>query len=236
MVVVILAGGTGSRLKEKTRQIPKALIRIGNEPILIHIMRHFAYFGLTRFIVATGYRAEAFEEAMASFLRQESWKVTLVDTGPSTHSGGRLRRLAPWVNGDTFMMTWCDGLADLNIRSLLEFHHQHGRLATLTAVHPPSPFGYLDLDRDRVVRFCEKRHVRETWINGAFFVLEPEVLDYIENDDTPWEEGVLERLARKGDLMAFRHQGFWHNMDTVSDHSALAELWQSDRAPWKIWE
>jgi glucose-1-phosphate cytidylyltransferase len=256
MKVAILAGGFGSRLVEETRDKPKAMVEIGGRPILWHIMMHYDRYGFKDFCLALGYRGEhireyvrgqqagpsshaaASTEGRAGVGRQckPDWTINLVDTGLTTESGGRIKRLGPHVGDETFMLTWCDGLSDVNLRDLLAFHRAHGKLATLTAVHPPSRFGHLDLDSDRVVRFSEKPFLTDRWINGAFFVLEPAVLDYIEGRDTQWEKEPLERLAREGQLMAYRHSSFWQCMDTIRERESLEALWQRGEAPWKTWE
>jgi glucose-1-phosphate cytidylyltransferase len=232
--VAILAGGRGSRLAELTRDTPKPLVRIGGRPIIWHIMKHYSHYGFTDFTIALGYRAGA----MARWFHGNGgngWHVDLLRTGLKTDTGGRIRRLEPHMGNGTFMLTWCDGLSDLNLRSLLEFHLKHGRLATVTAVRPPPRFGHLTLRGDRVVSFEEKPPVRDEWINGAFFVLEPGVFDYIEGDNSKWERGPLESLAREGELMAYRHEGFWQCMDTKHERDQLDRLWREGKAPWAVW-
>jgi glucose-1-phosphate cytidylyltransferase len=260
MKVGILAGGIGSRLAEETVVRPKPMIEIGGRPILWHIMMHYSTYGFKEFVVALGYKGEYIKRYMADYcalapdlrisLRQgrvephgngngrpaEDWTVDLIDTGQQTNTGGRIRRLAPYLGGSTFMLTWGDGVANLNLRELLEFHRRHGRIATVTAVRPPARFGRLELDGERVSRFDEKPLTGEAWINGAFFVLEPAVFDYIAGDDTLFEREPLENLARDGQLMAYRHQGFWQCMDTMRDKVRLEALWAGGDAPWKIWK
>jgi glucose-1-phosphate cytidylyltransferase len=256
MKVAILAGGVGTRLAEETEVKPKPMVEIGGKPILWHIMMHYAHYGFNEFVIALGYKGEVIKKYMVEFCPLNSnltvslrtgrvkmnggykpdWVVDLVDTGMPTLTGGRIKRLAPYIGGGTFMLTWGDGVADVDLPALLAFHRAHGKLATLTAVRPPARFGHLDLDGDRVVEFSEKPQTREGWINGAFFVLEPGALDYIDGDETQWEREPLERLARDGQLMAYRHASFWQCMDTLRDKMLLNELWQTGRAPWKVWK
>lgn len=255
MKVAILAGGVGTRLAEETEVKPKPMVEIGGKPILWHIMQHYAHYGFTEFVIALGYKGDVIKKYMVDYCPLNSnltvslrtgrvelnggykpdWVVDLVDTGIPTLTGGRIKRLAPYLGRGTFMLTWGDGVSDVDLHALLAFHRSHGRLATLTAVRPPARFGHLDLDGDRVVEFSEKPQTREGWINGAFFVLEPGVMDYIDGDQTPWEREPLERLAREGQLMAYRHGSFWQCMDTLRDKVLLNELWQTGRAPWRIW-
>lgn len=252
MKTVILAGGLGTRLSEETTVKPKPMVEIGGKPILWHIMQHYADYGFKEFVVALGYKAEAIKAYFLDYCRmrssmtvdlsrghvdlhegeREDWTVHLIDTGLHTQVGGRLKRLSAWVSDGTFMMTYGDGVAGLDIGDLVRFHRRHGRLATLTAVRPPARFGALTLDGDLVERFSEKPQVGEGWINGGFFVLEPEVLDYLEGDDTIFEREPLERLAADGHLAAYRHDGFWQCMDTMRDVRLLQSLWESGNAPW----
>ncbi len=255
MQVAILAGGVGSRLAEETEIKPKPMVEIGGKPILWHIMKHYAGYDHRDFTVALGYRGEVIKRYMIDYCSLESdltvnlrdgtlarhdghhedWMVRLVDTGQGTATGGRIRRLAPHLRAETFMLTWGDGVSDVNLDDLLEFHKQHGKLATMTAVRPPARFGHLELDGDRITEFSEKPQTGEGWINGAFFVCEPEVFDYVDGDDTQWEREPLERLAKDGQLMAYRHYGFWQCMDTLRDKKLLEGLWESGTAPWKSW-
>lgn len=254
MKVGILAGGLGTRLLEETLLRPKPLVEVGGRPILWHVMGCYARHGFTEFVVALGYKGELITRYMAAHaspqrpatatpgrssfrLRAPSgvaWVVDLVDTGQATMNAGRLRRLAPYLGEGTFMLANCDGLSDMDLSAMLAFHRAHGRRATVAAVRPPARFGRLDLDGDRVVAFTEKPRDPTEWINGGFYVLEPEVLGYIEGDLTEWERGPLERLASEGHLMAYRHGGFWQCMDTVHDKRLLDELWNSGNAPWSI--
>lgn len=255
MKVAILAGGVGTRLVEETEVKPKPMVEIGGKPILWHIMMHYHRYGHKDFIIALGYKGEVIKKYMVDYCSLHSnltvqldtgevkihdsvrpdWKVDLVDTGIATLTGGRIKRLAPYIGKETFMLTWGDGVSDVNLDKLLAFHRSHGKLATLTAVHPPARFGHLDLDGQRIVEFSEKSQTREGWINGAFFVLEPGIFDYIEGDDTQWEKEPLEQLARDGELMAFQHTSFWQCMDTLRDKHLLEELWLKGNPPWKTW-
>lgn len=229
MKTVILAGGLGLRLSEKTVRCPKPMVRIGPYPMLQHIMGIYSNFGFNQFVVALGYK----QEVICDFF--DGWRgdstVDLVDTGLNSMTGGRLRRLAEYVKGDTFMMTYGDGLADIDISQLVEFHKSHGKLATITAVRPPARFGCLHLEGNQVRCFDEKPQASEGWINGGFFVLEPEVLDYIDGDHVIWERDPLERLAVDGELMAYFHEGFWQPMDNLREQQLLEKLWQRG-PPW----
>lgn len=256
MKAVILAGGFGSRLSEETALRPKPMVEIGGKPILLHIMNIFAAHGVTEFIIAVGYKGEIIKNFFLNFHalnndlsvdlgtglttihngNQLNWKVHIVDTGIPTQTGGRLRRLQRWLDyDDTFMFTYGDGVTDLNIRALIAFHHAHGRLATMTTVRVPARFGRISFDGDRVKTFCEKPEAGEGWINGGYFVLNRKVIDYIEGDDTVWEREPLERLAADGELVGYRHTGFWSCMDTLKEKNMLEELWNSGHAPWKVW-
>jgi glucose-1-phosphate cytidylyltransferase len=256
MKVGILAGGVGTRLVEETEIKPKPMVEIGGQPILWHIMRHYAHYGLKDFVIALGYKGEVIKKYMVDYASLNSnltvklqtgdvaihggyrpdWTVELIDTGNATLTGGRIKRLAPYVDNETFMLTWGDGVSDVDLKKLLEFHKSHGKIATLTAVRPPARFGHLVFDGENVTQFSEKPQTMEGWINGAFFVLEPGVFDYIDGDDTQWEREPMERLAADGQLMAYRHTSFWQCMDTLRDKRLLEELWQRGNAPWKIWK
>ena len=233
MKTVILAGGAGSRLADETRSRPKPMVEIGGRPILWHIMRHYVHFGFEDFVIALGYKGEMIAEYVESHV---DWAVQTIETGLSTANGGRIKRLAPLLGNRTFMMTWGDGLSDVDLRDLVDFHTSHGKLATLTAVRPPARFGHLDLAGDRVRDFREKPPASEGWINGAFFVLEPGMFEYIEGDHSEWERESLERLAADGELMAYRHGAFWQCMDTLGDKQFLEELWTGGNPPWRLWE
>lgn len=255
MKVVILAGGLGTRLAEETEAKPKPMVEIGGRPILWHIMQHYAHYGFNEFCVALGYKGNEIKRyfldcldlngSMSVSLQNneikrhncpdEDWTVHLMETGLETITGGRLKRLAPMLReGGTFMMTYGDGICDVDLAKLLAFHRSHGKLATVTAVRPPARFGGLEFEGDRIVAFTEKPQIGEGWINGGFFVLEPEVLDYIEGDATHWEREPLERLAREGQLMAHRHEAFFQCMDTLRDKRLLESLWNSGNAPWRL--
>lgn len=257
MKVAILAGGVGSRLSEETVTKPKPMVEIGGYPILWHIMRYYAHFGFRDFAVALGYKGEQIKKYFVDYAAltgslsvdlsnggvaahgasdRLNWRVDLIDTGIATNTGGRVKRLAPYLGNETFMLTWGDGVADIDLHKLLEFHRSHGKLATLTAVRPVARFGHLAIEGSEVVEFSEKPQITQGWINGAFFVLEPGVLDYIEGDDTQWDYGPMAQLARDGQLMAYMHEGFWHCMDTLRERNALNEMWQSGRAAWKVWD
>lgn len=256
MKVVILAGGLGTRLAEETLIKPKPMVEIGGKPILWHIMNIYGAHGFKDFIVACGYKGEIIKEYFSRFYlhhadvtfdlgqRTETihnhngpdWRISLIDTGLTTQTGGRIKRLQRWIDPETFMMTYGDGVGNVNISALLAFHKSHGRLATVTAVRPPSRFGGLVFNGDQIVEFSEKPQVAEGWINGGFMVLEPGVFDFIKGDETPFERESMERLAAEGQLMAFRHEGFWQPMDTIREKQLLETLWNSERAPWKIWD
>ena len=255
MRVIILAGGFGTRLSEETSVSPKPMLEIGGKPMLWHIMSIYASHGFKDFLVACGYKGEVIKQYFHSFLVHNSdlfinlkdgscnvanstvpdWQIGVVDTGLTTLTGGRLRRLKNLIGDQTFMVTYGDGLADVDIKSLVAFHRGHGKLATITAVTPIARFGSLELNGDRVAQFAEKRQTGEGWINGGFFVFEPRVLDYIDDDQTSLEGKPLENLAAESQLMAYRHRGFWHPMDTMRDKQYLESLWASGKAPWKAW-
>ena len=256
MKAVILAGGFGSRLAEETVLRPKPMVEVGGKPILWHIMNIYAAHGVNEFIIALGYKAEVIKAYFLNFYalnndisidlasgettihdgNQPHWKVHLIDTGLYTQTGGRLKRLHKWLDKDeTFMFTYGDGVADLDITALLEFHKAHGKLATVTTVHTPSRFGRIAFQGDHVVEFYEKPQTADGWINGGFFVLNSKTIDYIEDNETIWERDPLERLAHDDQLMGYRHYGFWSCMDTLKEKNFLEELWVSGKAPWKIW-
>lgn len=255
MKVGILAGGYGTRLAEETEIKPKPMVEIGGRPILWHIMMIYAHYGYKNFVIALGYKGEYIKKYMVDYCslqsnltvslrngevkvhgeHQQDWEVELIETGMKTMTGGRIKRLAPYLGKETFMLTWGDGLADVDINKLLKFHRSHGKLATVTAVRPPARYGYMMFEEDQVKEFTEKPQIGEGWINGAFFVLEPGIFDYIDGDDTVWEKEPMERLAADGQLMAFRHTSFWQCMDTLREKHILETLWQSGNPPWKVW-
>jgi len=256
--VAILAGGLGTRLAEETVSRPKPLVEIGGRPVIWHVMKQYDFCGMTEFVIALGYKREAviqyFLELHATSrnitvrtrngavnVHEPStgldWTIHLIDTGHDTGTGGRIKRLKPWLSNGTFMLTWCDGVSDVDLTALLDFHRSHGKLATVTVVRAPSRFGLVNLAPTGVVRqFAEKPKHGEGWINGAFFVLEPGIFDYIAGDETMWEREPLERLVADGQLMAYRHDSFWQCMDTIRDRNLLEDLWGQGKAPWKKWE
>lgn len=255
MKVVLLAGGLGSRISEESHLRPKPMIEIGGRPILWHIMKIYSKYGLNDFVICCGYKSYVIKEYFANYFlhlsdvtfdlknnkmevhhnESEPWKVTLVDTGESTMTGGRLKRVRSYLGQDDFCLTYGDGLADLDIGELLKFHKSHGKMATLTAAQPPGRFGALGLQGSLVESFKEKPVGDGNWINGGFFVLSPKVIDLIEGDETVWEKEPLEKLAQSRELHAFQHKGFWQPMDTLRDKTYLEQLWSSQKAPWKVW-
>ncbi|HFC54308.1 MAG TPA: glucose-1-phosphate cytidylyltransferase [Gammaproteobacteria bacterium] len=257
MKAVILAGGLGTRLSEETAVRPKPMVEIGGRPILWHIMKIYSSHGINEFIVCCGYKGEVIKQYFANYFlnsaditfdlarngmevhrsEAEPWRVTLVDTGEHTMTGGRLKRIADHLDGESFCLTYGDGVTDVNIGELIRFHVSQNTAATLTAVQPPGRFGAFTLEaqQTRIPHFREKPDGDGAWINGGFFVLEPKVLDYIEGDSTVWEAEPMTRLAHDGELSAWRHEGFWHPMDTLRDKNYLEELWESGKAPWKVW-
>ena len=257
MKAVILAGGFGTRLSEETSIRPKPMVEIGDKPILWHIMKTYYGHGIREFIICCGYKGFVIKEYFANYVLHQSdvtfdtrsrnleihqsdaedWKVTLVDTGVQTMTGGRLKRVAHFLDEESFCMTYGDGVSDLDIRKLIKFHHEQGRHATMTAVQPPGRFGAFSLGRNEtsVAHFREKPKGDDAWVNGGFFVLNKEVLDYIAGDETVWEAEPMEKLARDGQLSAYKHTGFWQPMDTLRDRMYLEELWRSGNAPWNTW-
>ena len=253
--VIILCGGLGTRLREATEIRPKPMVEIGGRPILWHIMKYYAQYGLRDFLIALGYKGEVVKryfldhyplnsdltihlgtgEVRVHGSEREDWVVQLRETGLDTKTGGRVKRLASWIGRQTFLMTYGDGVCDVDLRRLLAFHRSHGRLATVMAVRPPARFGGLKFNGELVCEFVEKPQIGEGWINGGFFILEPGVFDYIEGDQTFFEREPMERLTRDEQLVAYRHEGFWQCMDTLRDVELLEHLWQSGTAPWKIW-
>lgn len=259
MKVVILAGGFGTRISEETVRLPKPMIEIGGRPILWHIMNIYSAYGLHEFIIALGYKGEYIKQYFLNFYplnndmsidlstgehtihhhantNQLNWKIHLVDTGLHTQTGGRLKRLKQWLADDeAFVLTYGDGVADINIHKLLEFHKSHGKIGTVTTVRAPARFGRIGFRGDQVIEFYEKSQSAEGWINGGFFVLNRNAIDYIEGDETIWERGPVEKLATDGQLMGYKHDGFWSCMDTLKEKNILEELWSSGGAPWKVW-
>jgi glucose-1-phosphate cytidylyltransferase len=255
MKAVILAGGLGTRISEETHLKPKPMIEIGGRPILWHIMKLYSAHGLNDFIICCGYKGYVIKEYFANYFLHmsdvtfdmtnnsmsvhqqnvEPWKVTLVDTGNDTQTGGRLKRVAKYLGEDDFCFTYGDGLSDVNISALIEFHKEHGKLATITAVRPPGRYGALEREGNCVTGFAEKPRGDGGLINGGFFVLSPNCVDLIESDDTPWESFPMGELTRRNQLMAFEHNGFWQPMDTLREKNLLEKLWDAGKAPWKIW-
>jgi glucose-1-phosphate cytidylyltransferase len=255
MKAIILAGGLGTRISEETHTRPKPMIEIGGRPILWHIMKTYSAHGVNDFVICCGYKGYMIKEYFANYFlhmsdvtidlvkngievhhrHAEPWRITLVDTGESTQTGGRLKRVAPYVGDDTFCFTYGDGLSDVDVAATIAFHRERGTKATICAVQPPGRFGALDFEGHKITNFKEKPAGDGTWINGGFFVLEPSVLELIDGDACTWEQAPLETLAREGQLSAFRHAGFWQPMDTLRDKTRLEELWASGAAPWKVW-
>jgi len=256
MKTVILAGGLGTRLAEETEVKPKPMVEIGGRPILWHIMKHYAHYGVGEFVVPLGYLGDVIRRYFLDYptLRRtisvdlgtgrveledhepvEPWRVHLVETGAETNTGGRVWQLERWLKDGTFFLTYGDGVSDINLDRLVTFHRTQGRLATITAVRPPSRFGGLELDGDAVTTFIEKPEIGEGWINGGFMVLEPGVFEYLRGPDDSLEQDTMRRLAEDGQLSAFRHTGFWQSMDTLRDVRLLQSLWRSERPPWKLW-
>ncbi len=272
MKVGILAGGLGSRLAEETEVKPKPMVEIGGKPILWHIMQHYLHYGFNEFVVALGYKGDQIKRYIAEYhtyndsnltvdlhngtvdiistrKTSEDWTCELIETGPTTSTGGRIKRLAPYLGDETFMLTYGDAVSNVDLRKLLEFHRSHGCLATVTGVHPPARFGKLDIAEGKIARFTEKPTIAEKpefggdsgpaagegWISGGFFVLEPGVFDYIDGDDTSWEREPLDRLAKDGQLVPYLHYSFWQCMDTLGEKRLLESLWEGDSPPWKFW-
>ena len=253
MKVIILAGGFGTRLSEYTESIPKPMVPIGGKPILWHIMKTYAHFGHKDFYIALGYKSEVIKEYFIDYrtlntdftvdlatgdvtphqLNDVDWNVTMVDTGLNTMTGGRIKRIQPFMGNETFLLTYGDGLSDVNLDTLIKFHKSHGKMITMTAVRPAARFGELKLDRDQVTRFEEKPQLHEGWINGGFFVMESEFMELFEGDDIMLEREPLVTAAKQGELMAYRHEGFWQCVDTKRDYELLTKLWETDAAPWK---
>ncbi|MCH8124414.1 glucose-1-phosphate cytidylyltransferase [candidate division KSB1 bacterium] len=255
MKVGILAGGVGTRLAEETETKPKPMVEIGGKPILWHIMKHYSTYGFFDFVVALGYKGEIIKKYMIDYStlngnlkvnlqngdvqlvgkNVDNWKIDLVDTGYYTATGGRIKRMASYFGNETFLLTWGDGVSNVDLGELIRFHKSHGRLATVTAVRPPARFGKLYIKENVVEKFSEKPQLDEGWINGAYYVLEPGVFEFIDGDETQWEKEPMERLAMEGQLMAYKHGSFWQCMDTLRDKKLLEKIWQTGNAPWKIW-
>ena len=233
MKAVILAGGYGTRISEESSIVPKPLIEIGGKPILWHIMKIYSAYKIDDFVICLGYKGEKIKEYFEQF-DSKLWNIQLIDTGLDTMTGGRLKRIQDKID-NTFCMTYGDGVSDVNLNNLVTFHKEKKSLATLTAIHPPERFGVLNLSGDYVTEFHEKHTGESSWINGGFFVFEPEIFDYLQNDSTVLEKAPLETLAKEQKLSAFKHNGFWHPMDTLRDKKHLEDLWTSEKAPWKIW-
>ncbi|HQP91645.1 MAG TPA: glucose-1-phosphate cytidylyltransferase [Candidatus Omnitrophota bacterium] len=255
MKVVILAGGRGTRLSEETETIPKPMVEIGGKPILWHIMKTYSYYGFNEFIICLGYKGYIIKEYFSHYFlhmtdvtidlkknkmsthcsSSEPWKVTLIDTGVDTMTGGRLKRVEGYVGKKPFMLTYGDGLADIDLKKLQDFHKKNKVLATVTAVQPLGRYGLMDLNKDKVSKFLEKPKGDNAWVNGGFFVLEPGIFNYLDTDSCVWEQDPLERLAEKGELRAYKHSGFWKSMDTLRDKTELERIWKTGKAPWKKW-
>lgn len=255
MKVVILAGGLGTRLAEETELKPKPMVEIGGRPILWHIIKHYARYGFNDFVIALGYRGEVIKQYFRDYdslsgdmtiqigsgviqrhvESADDWKIHLIDTGPDTNTGGRIRRLRAWLQDETFLLTYGDGVSDVDLHELIQCHRRSGRIATLTAVRPPARFGGLVFDGDLVSEFTEKPQIAEGWINGGYMVMEPSIFEYLESDTTSLESHALEQLATKGQLAAYRHGQFWQCMDTLRDKRQLEQLWRDGHAPWKVW-
>ncbi|OQW92792.1 MAG: glucose-1-phosphate cytidylyltransferase [Thiotrichaceae bacterium IS1] len=255
MKAIILAGGYGTRISEETHLKPKPMIEIGGKPVLWHIMKIYSFYGINDFIICLGYKGYVIKEYFSNYFlhtsdvtfdmqsnkmqihqsKVEPWQVTLIDTGESTMTGGRLKRVQPYVEEDDFCFTYGDGVSDVNIADLIAFHQRQKTLGTLTAVHPPARFGAVEMETYKVTRFTEKPQIEGGWISGGFFVLSHQVFDYIKGDSTFWEREPLEQLAQEGQLSAYLHTGFWQPMDTLRDKVYLDKLWETDKAPWKVW-
>ncbi len=256
MKLVVLCGGFGTRISEETLLKPKPMVEIGTKPILWHILKIYSFYGINEFIICCGYKGYIIKEYFSNYFlhssdvtfdlneenkRQvhyqtnEPWKVTLIDTGENSMTGGRIRRVKDYIGNDTFCMTYGDGVADIDIKKLIEHHQKSNKLATITAVHPPARWGALNIEQDDVKSFKEKNDSPDSWINGGFFVLEPDVLDYIDGDDTIWEKDVLPKLAALKQLTAYKHLGFWQAMDTLRDRNLLEGYWENNLAKWKVW-
>jgi glucose-1-phosphate cytidylyltransferase len=256
MKAIILAGGLGTRISEESLIKPKPMIEIGGKPILWHVMKIYSFYGVNEFIICLGYKGYLIKEYFANYFLHnadvtfniannqmqvhhhsaDNWRVTLIDTGEKTMTGGRLKRIQPYLENEDFYFTYGDGVSDVNLHQLRQFHQQQKTLATVTAVQPPGRFGSLDMQDNKITSFKEKPQGDGTWINGGFFILSPKVIEYIDNDETIWERAPLEKLAQEGQLSAFVHRGFWQPMDTLRDKTYLEELWNTGQAPWRVWQ
>jgi len=256
MKAIILAGGLGSRLSEETKLVPKPMVTIGERPILWHIMKMYSHYGINDFVICLGYKGYVIKEYFVNYYqhmsditvdlkndsvemlksRSEPWKITLIDTGKDSLTGGRIKRIKEYVKDETFCLTYGDGLSDINIGELVKFHQKHGKLATVTAIKPPGRWGVLNIDNHKVESFSEKVSSDHSMINGGFFVLNPKVIDYIDGDLSIWERAPMENLAKDGQLMAYEHEGFWQPMDTLREKTLLEDLWKEGKAPWKKWK
>ncbi len=256
MKAVILAGGLGTRISEETYIKPKPMVEIGGFPILWHIMKIYSHYGVNDFIVCCGYKSFMIKQYFANYFlytsdvtfdlesnkieihekHAEPWKVTLVDTGEATGTGGRLKKIKNYLEDDSFCFTYGDGVSDVNIKKLIDFHKKNKRLATVTAVQPPGRYGYMDIEGEKVTNFIEKPDGDGGWINGGFFILEPKILDYIKGSSINWEKEPMEKIAKDGELSVFKHSGFWQAMDTLREKNYLNSLWDSNSAPWKVWK
>ena len=234
MKVVILAGGLGTRISEETKSKPKPMIKIGNKPILWHIMKIYSHYGINDFVVCCGYKSNVIKEYFKK--NKIPWEVKLVDTGQKTMTGGRLKRVEKYLDNDTFCFTYGDTLNDVNIEKLIKFHQSKKKLATITACHPPEKYGVLKLQNEKVAEFKEKPKKENEWINGGFFVLEPNIFDHIKNDKTIWEKEPMEKLVKMNQLVAYRHNGFYQPMDTMSDKKILDNIWKRKTKSWKVWK
>jgi len=233
MKAVILAGGYGTRISEETHLKPKPMVEIGGKPILWHIMKIYSHYGINEFVICCGYKAELIQEYIQKL--DESWTITPVDTGINTMTGGRLKLVKKYVENETFCFTYGDTLNNVKIDELVNFHFDKKVLATVTACKPPEKYGLLKIENEKVVDFQEKPHIEGEWVNGGFFVLNPQVFDYIKNDSTVWEKEPMEKLTKDGQLSAYKHRGFYQPMDTISDKNYLEKLWQDNQASWKVW-
>ena len=256
MKIVILAGGLGTRLQQLTEIKPKPMIEIGGQPVLWHIMKHYATYGFNEFVITLGYKGEIIKDYFLNHKYNnnnlsislktgrvkiqnkgiEDWNVHLIDTGLETPTGGRIRMAADYVGSEPFMLTYGDGVSTINIKQLIHFHQSHGKHATVSAVHPPARFGEVTFNGNLVSHFKDKPQIGEGWINGGFFVLNPDAIKYIQDPNTPWEHEPMEHLAADGQLAGFKHDGFWQCMDTIRDVKLLQSLWEKEQAPWKIWD